>query len=498
MYSMTKFYDREMFACSVPPSCNENLSEEFSELSRIHFYLGRHPIDFMIKGVEQASLTDIEKGKIQIYFAVKEIQDYLFRSLKDISISGEDKFEPNLYFNKTFESILNHTIEVIDYAYKKPTKKDNVTVIETMLGLAQEVKYFSSVLQEVNINTNVEQKLNEIVEKYQKILDIKPHYSNLEKLKPFSDYEADAKNSVLAQLKEPYEFNYAKLCSIYFDDDTWVYTLGRIREEQKDIDTNPDYKFNPKEAQKLKDDFLKQIKSINRLFQNGVVNYTLSYAATLSKEAFYKVENSKVSAEAYFAKELRYHEKGLKSIYGDTKGYHADKIKELKKNEKDYIKQKNEDKLFYEQHITIIHRQEQNIYQSLDKVRAKLFDAEVKNTLTLEGDINLGFVVGRFNNKDDILVVHKDTTVNATEAVYAMMLNGDYYDELVENGKLVFDIDFKHDTKRKYSANFWNYGQFLQELSNPICQQNFLGQEVYLVDNTMLKDLQRKKVSMHF
>jgi hypothetical protein len=495
MYTMSKFLDRQMFACSIPPSANEQLSEGFRELSRIHFYLGHAPIDFMIDAVEKASLKDIERGKVQIYFAVKEIQDYLQTALGDISTQGENRFNPGLYFDKTFGSILNHTIEVLDNAHQKPAKKDNVAKIETMLGLAQEVKFFNENLKDSGVEVmNIDALMNEIREKYQKVLDLKPHYSQLESLQPFASYEDAAKTSVLSQLSEPYEFNYSKLAEIYFNYDDWMPTLRQIRDEQKDIDTDPNFKFNSSDSQELKDNFLKQFKSFNRLFKNGVVNYTLASAAALSKEAFTNLETSKVSAQSYFDREIGYHQKSLKSIYGDYKGYHQKQINELEKNKENYINKKNDDKVFHEEYLTVVHRQEQNIYQSLDKVKAKLFNKPINSTLTLSGNIKEGFVVGQFSNNDDVLLVHKDTTVNAVEAVYAMLFTKEQYDSLVANNQMTFDLDFKHNTKRKTGSNFFNYGQFLQEMSDPWRQKESFGQNFDLVDTTTLGTVGKKRM----
>ena len=92
MYYQTKFLDRQMMAVSVPPPADESLSEDFQELSRIHFYLGYAPIDFMIEAVEKASLEEINKGKLQLTFAAKEIQEFLSGSRSvSLSLLGEEK-----------------------------------------------------------------------------------------------------------------------------------------------------------------------------------------------------------------------------------------------------------------------------------------------------------------------------------------------------------------------------------------------------------------------
>lgn len=492
MYSITKFEDRQMFACSVPPPYNENLEEGFQELSRIHFYMGQAPIDFMIETVERASLTDIEKGKIQIYFACKEIQDFFSSSWGNVSAFGEGSLNPALYFDKTFKNILEHTEKIVNGAYKKPAGKENLVKIETMLGLTHEVIFLSQNLKEVGIETsNNDDLVNSIKEKYQKIFDLKSHYEQLKELKPFAEYEESAKQSVLAQLTESYNFNYTDLTKIYAKDDSWVYDLQNILEQQKDIDTNPDYPFNPNSAKELKENFLKQIKSFNRLLKNGVVNYALSFAASISREAYHNVRNSQVSAQSYFDRELNYHKKGLEHWSG--RDYHKDKIKELESIKEEYIQKKIDDKTFYEEYLTILYRQEQSITRSLNKVKAKIFNIELKETLTLEGDIKNGFVVGKFSNNDNVMLIHKDNTVNVPEAIYAMIYPKIEYDKLVANDKLVFNEALK-EAKFDTASNFWSYGQLLQELVCPKIQNFFLGQEFDLVDKTSLKETKKKKM----
>ncbi len=135
MYHVSKFEDRHIMAISVPPSAHPDLSDDFMELSRIHFYLGRASIDHMVTAVENASLAEIDKGKIQIYFATKEIQEFLSNSFSSIYSFSEKSLNPELSFQESFDKILKHTLEVLSSSYKKPTKKDNIVAIETMIGL---------------------------------------------------------------------------------------------------------------------------------------------------------------------------------------------------------------------------------------------------------------------------------------------------------------------------------------------------------------------------
>jgi len=181
MYFQTKFLDRQMTAISVPPPADESLSEDFQELSRIHFYLGYSPIDFMIEAVEKASLEEINKGKLQLTFATKEIQEFLFGSRSvSLSLLGEEKDKESLYFDQSFQDILSHTVKILEQAYKSPTKKNNVEMIETMIGLTQEIIYLQEQFKEQSFIFNDTSELIDTIKlKYQKLLDVQPHYDNL-------------------------------------------------------------------------------------------------------------------------------------------------------------------------------------------------------------------------------------------------------------------------------------------------------------------------------
>ena len=485
MYSISKFEDRHMMAVSVPPPVNEELSKDFQELSRIHFYLGRAPIDFMIEAVEKASLKDIEKGKVAIYFAVKEIQEFLFDTCLGMWFSQE-KFNSGLYFNNSFNNILNHTVKVLDGAYKSPTKKNNLEAIETMVGLTHEIIFLKEELKKVGIQTeNFNDLIDLVKSKYQKIYLLNGNYETLSNLKDFDDYQKEAQESVVNQLNEPYEFNYGSLAHIYKPHDgDWIYTLRSIMKEQKDINTNPNYKFNEKEAQELKDSFLKQIKSFNRLLKNGVVNYVLSYAAALSKESFNNVNKSRVSAETYYQNELNWLEKCVEdSKYHRDNQKHIERLQEFRANKEKFIAVKTEDKYFFAKYLTLLHRQEKDILQSLEKVKSNLFNLKQKESITFEGDISKGFVVGKFSNLDKVLLVHKDQFVSVPEAVYAMVVTKENYETLVNEGSLVFSEEFRN-SEFSNSSNFWSYGQFLNEISDSRVQNFFLGQEFDLIDNT--------------
>ncbi len=495
MYSVTQFLDRQMMAVSVSPPVNEQLSDDFQELARIHFYLGHAPIDFMIEAVEKASLQEIEKGKIPIYFATKEIQEFLADMTLGVSF-GYEKFNTATYFNTSFKGILNHTVEVLDSAYNSPKKKHNFEAVQTMVSLTHEVVFLKEHLHEVGVETESVQDLVDMVKtKYQKVQALNTHYDNLANLKDFDSYKKAAQDSVINQLNQKYEFNYASFAKIYESHDgDWIHTLSYLLKEQKDINTNPEYKFNEKESQELKDSFLTQVKSFNRLLQNGVVNYVLSYAAALSRESYQNVNKSRLSAESYYQRELSWLEKNVEREKYSR--YHNQAVAELEKfkaNKEEFIATKTDDKTFFEKYLTILHRQEKDITQSLDKVRANLINVQGKDTIVFEGDIFEGFVIGKFSNLDKVLLVHKDEFVDVPEAVYAMVVPKEKYEALVSDGKLIFSEEFRN-SEFSNASNFWSYGQFLNEITEAKVQRFFLGQEFDLIDNTVAvspKDLSR-------
>lgn len=481
MYLVNNFAGHNMIAFSVPPSAHVDLTEGFQKLSRIHFYLGRTPIDFMVEAVENASLQEIEKGKIQIYFATKEIQDFLFKSASHIDCFSKDSLNPSLYFQKTFDSTLSHTLNVLKKAFKSPKNKTNLETIETMLGLIHEVDFLSKELEKIGITTNIE-KIIEIKEQYSKIYNLKSHYDNLEPLKHFEDYQENAKFSVLKQLQTPYNFNYSELAKhVYIDMDDWMPTLRQLSEEREKINES-NYIFKLKESENLKSHFLKQFKSFNQLLHNGIVNNINSYSAAISQEVFFTLQKSQISAQHYFDREIGYHKKSLKHSNND---YHLQEIKKLEDTKEEFIKQKIDDKSFYEKYLTFLYRQENNISQSFDKIRANLFNLALKDTVTFEGDINSGFVIGKFSSTDQILLIHKDSFVEVPEAVYVMVISKNKYEDLVKQEKLLFNLEFR-DSDFDKTSSFYSYGQFLQEISDPDIQNFFLGKEFDLIDNTFL------------
>lgn len=486
MYFQTKFLDRQMTAISVPPPADESLSEGFRELSRIHFYLGYSPIDFMIEAVEKASLEEINKGKLQLTFATKEIQEFLSGSRSvSLSLLGEEKDKESLYFDKSFQDILSHTVEILEQAYKSPTKKNNVEMIETMIGLTQEIIFLQEQFKEQSfIFDDTSELIDTIKLKYQKLLEVQPHYDNLQSLKPFDDYKEQAVQSVKEQLKKPFEFNYAELAKIYYPyQDSWVANVHYSMEELKKS-KEPGFVLNEKDTQELKNLFLTQVKSFNRLLNNGIINFVHSYSAYLSKEAYSYVEKSRVSAQAYFDKEIRYHQEQIKNnYYFSDKPYHQDKINKLLAIKDEFIQRKVDDKTFYDEILTTIHRQSNSIRLTLDKLSNKLFDKNAKESITFEGDITTGFVIGKFSNSDKVMLIHKDHFVDVPEAVYAMILDKSDYEKLVKNDTLIFNEELRESNFSK-ASNFWSYGQFLQEISSSNIQEFFLGQEFDLIDKT--------------
>jgi len=246
----------------------------------------------------------------------------------------------------------------------------------------------------------------------------------------------------------------------------------------------PGFVLNEKDTQELKDLFLTQVKSFNRLLNNGIINFVHSYSAYLSKEAYSYVEKSRVSAQAYFDKEIRYHQEQIKNnYYFNDKPYHQGKINKLLEIKDNFIQTKVDDKTFYDEVLTTIHRQSNSIRLTLDKLSNKLFDKNAKERITFEGDITTGFVIGKFSNSDKVMLIHKDHFVDVPEAVYAMILDKSDYEKLVKNDTLIFNEELRESNFSK-ASNFWSYGQFLQEISSPNIQEFFLGQEFDLIDKT--------------
>ena len=489
MYQISKFAGHQMMATSVPPDAHVDLPEAFAELSHIHFYLGQAPIDHMVKAVEEASLETIAKGKLQIYFAAKEIQEFFSYSGKNLDIFHKNSESPSFYFQQTFDEILNHAQEVLENTYKNPNKKKNFIIVETMMGLTHEVGFLSQELLKVGIPTDVG-KIDEIEHLFSKIYDLKSHYDVLSSLKKFDAYAACAKQSVMQQLAFPYQFNYSELAQrVYINRDDWMPTWRHLVEQRAKMN-EPDYVLDVRSMQNLKDEFFKQLKSFNFLLSNGVISYVHSFSASISREVYNITEKTLLSADAYFERTKTYHEDAIKRSFISA-DFHKEELKNLNATKHEYIQQKISDKDFYAKYLTLLYRQETNISHTLDKIKVNLFNTPVKDTVTFQGDIAKGFVIGTFSNSDKLLLVHKECGDQALlheipQAIFAVAIEKSKYDELVEKDALIFNREFKeHDFIS--ASSFWSYGQFLQEISDPYVQKFFLGQEFNLIDNTVLK-----------
>ena len=367
-----------------------------------------------------------------------------------------------------------------------------------MISLTHEVIIINQELNKNNIVTkDFTENLNKIKETFEKVYKLKEHYPSLEKLKLFDDYYDDSKKSVIKQLESNYSFNYTTLTKIYepYDGD-WAYTLHSILKEQEKIN-EPDYHFNNKESESLKNEFLNQIKSFNRLLKNGVINYVYSYADSISKESHSIIKKSQISPESFFSRQIGYHESEIKKDSYRDKAYHQKELDKLNSMKDEIIKDKIDDHSFYESYLTVLHRQEFNIMNGINNIKTNLINFKNKETITFEGDIQTGFVVGTFSNSNKIILVHKDSFVNQVEAVYAMIMDKEKYNDLLNSNTLVFNKELREQSLEQ-ASNFWNYGQFLQEINEPSVQKFFLGHEFSLVDNTTIQENQtnRKKVKM--
>lgn len=491
MYTVSKLGDGRTFsAISVPPHAHESLSDDFKNLSRIHFYLGREPIDAMIKAIAQASPDELIRGRIQLYFAAKEIQDFLQGAKADLSVLGTDRLNKSLYFDMSFNHILEHTQEVLENAYNKPNQPRSSEIAKIMVGLTHEVMYLKECLAKQGLETvDINGGVEKVKIAYDKLYGLRTHYTTFADLPPFESFQSSAVESVKTQLQQPDRFDYSELTRIYMNDDQWMATRAYLDAENEKLD-NGLATVDLKEAAELKDRCTRQFSAFNNLLHNGVVNYVNSYAAEISRQIFMYTQKTMVTPEAYYQREVSSLEH-FKKIGLSNKKEHASELEELESRKDAFIKQKIEDKAFFEEHLTVLNRQLSNITQAFDSVRNTMLNIAQKNTITFEGDIKKGFVVGTCNNADKVLLVHKDPFVSTPEAIYAMVVTKDKYQELLASNKLEFTEELREGLFEK-ASNFWNYGQFLQEISDPYVQNHFLGGEFELVDRTSIPDAKPK------
>lgn len=493
MYVKYNLGDRKMMAFSVPPSSHPDLDNDFAELSRIHFYLGHQPIDFMIKAVEKASPEDIEKGNTQLYFAYREISQYLESALPSLCVTENNIYsdeEKKSVFDTSFKNVLNHTLSILKNAYEKPTYKHNVNMVETMIILTHEVLILKSELEKTQVlDNNFEEQVTQIKEAYSKLYALREHYSELKSFKPFDDYKINAKDSLISQLQTPFSLDFKEINSMD-NIDSWFDILKQFHDQKENM-KKEGYIFNTKEANKLKENFLTNIKSLNRLLSNGIINYIYAFSTSADRKAYITTRKTQISPNQMFEKEKRMLEKSVNRKGAYDNNFYKKELKELNNNKEEYIKRKTQEKATDEKLLTLLHRYSSEIYSTLDKVREQLLNTSPKASINFEGDIKNGFVVGTFSDDSKVILIHKDTFVEQPEAVYASVLNKEQYDKLISDNKLIFNKEFR-DTVFENSSNFWNYGQFLNEIKDPYVQEFFLGKQYNLLDNSTLPIIEKK------
>jgi hypothetical protein len=495
MYHTSNFLDRHFAAFSVPPSSHPSLPANFQELSRIHFYLGKAPIDEMVTAVKNASLEDIEKGQIQIYFAVKEIQDFLHKSSPDVS-NVEESLEPSYYFEKSFQSILQDTISSLQQILTYPTKKHNFEIIQTMIPLVHECILFNQELKNIGMNIDISSSIQDIKNSFEKIYSLKPVYPNLQDIPTFDFYEKQAQESLMQQFHTPYNFNYQELKNIYYDSDDWMKTLHFLSKEREKMD-DPHYVFHPKEMQKLKDNFLKQLQSFHQLLNPGIINYVHAFSASISQEISHNISLSMIHPETAFQTELTYLEKSSQFRLDPIVAKKNDlELKKFKESKEEFIQKQLDNLSYAEKQLILFRKKELNISQTLLQVQNSLNISlpsnSSKNPMVFEGDISKGFVIGTSPSFDKVVLIHKDSFVQQPEAVYAMVVDKSIYQNLVDNHQL----NFTKELREQYfsnACNFYNYGQFLQEISSSDIQKRFFGEEFELIDQTIMNVRHSKK-----
>jgi hypothetical protein len=413
MNHISNFGERHLMAISVPPFAHPSLPTNFQELSRIHFYLGRSSIDEMVEAVEKASLEDIERGRIQIYFATKEIQEFLFSTLPELSYD-EESLNPSYYFQKSFHTIFKDSLFYLQKIFDSPSKEKNIHIIETMMPLIHEIILFNEELKKMEIHIDLSKDLDNIQNLFQKIASLKDIYPNLQKIQSFDFYQEQAKKSLQEQLHTPYQFNYQELEKIYKDDDRWIQTVHHLSKETAKTD-EPNYSFQYAEMQDLKNKFLTQFQSFNQLLKPGIINFIHSFSASISKEIAKYISLSQQNPEQLFQSELRFYEDLGKRKQLSTSEYNQ-KIEELKKSKDEFIQKKLENLAYYEKQLIILRRQEKNILNTLEKIKSYQQKSSLqKETIIFEGDISQGFVIGKFSSEEKILLVHKDPFVEQPE-----------------------------------------------------------------------------------
>lgn len=468
--------DQNFIACSVPPSPYKSLSKDFNELSFIHTYLGRKSFDFMIDAVEKASMKEIEIGSKQIYFAIKEVQDFLpyTQYFFDKKVNKDNYY----FFNNAISEINEIAKKTIRKLKAKPGSQKHVKDLNILMVMFFEASIISSIMNELDLIRDIV-KPDMFEEEINELISMQDLYPNLSKIKTKQVYLQEAKDSLKAQLEFDFYFDMNELMRVYdqnMDGRMWLNTQRMLDMNVEIIENNTyeDDHFDTYENNHTKDIFVKSMRSLEKTFGNGLIFRILGDAINISKEKFYNSSKLKISPNIRYERELEKLQNRVEDYNSNDRDKKA--LKDLIKNKSKYIEIEKENSLFQEKSVLISIAQENIIFNTINRLRDHILYDKVfkKENLVLDKKLIKDMFTGTIGSRTVVIYDFEENNFKAIQAYFIDKNDFKKLESIKERGKILSELSLM---KKHFSGSFYNISSFIDEMKNKEYQIKALGKE---------------------
>lgn len=480
-------HNRSFFSCSVPPSAHENLPEDFKKISRIHFYFGKAPIDFMIDAVENATPEQLYIGRPQLAFSVKEVFELI-----SYSHYSHEKRTLSYFIDKMFKDICSGTEDVIEELLSNPSNKNNAIKFNTMVQLFEEVEIVNQYLSKNNYSYNLLKTQHIINDAFKKIEKLKDVYSNLNDVLSVEQLKEKALLSVKEQLLKDFSFDMKELASIYdvyLVGDSWIRELNFMT---KNIEEKPEgFKGYEEYIKKDQDVYVKNMRSLSMVLSNGIINYVRSFLVSLSMEKHRNQSMINRSCECYYSSRIRDLEFAIKHFYWSRKEDEKE-LNSLKNNKENFLKDKMKMKKKAETELFNCYATEDVLITFLDSMKKEFIGVE-KEVMNSDNILRVtkaesNKVTGKYKNKVLYAIPEQDNEISGDMAIAVFSMNADDFESLPEktlnSSHLMKKLRYKKDDMK--FTNFNNMTSFISSLKDESLQEFFLGDKNIEVENAFV------------
>lgn len=469
-------HNRGFFSCSIPPSAHENLPEDFKKISRIHFYFGKAPINFMIDAVENATPEQLYIGRPQLAFSVKEVFELI-----SYSHYSHEKRTLSYFIDKMFKDICSGTEDVIEELLSNPSNKNNAIKFNTMVQLFEEVEIVNQYLSKNNYSYNLLKTQHIINDAFKKVEKLKDVYSNLNDLLSVEQLKEKALLSVKEQLSKDFNFDMKELASIYdvyLVGDSWIRELNFMT---KNIEEKPEgFKGYEEYIKKDQDVYVKNMRSLSMVLSNGIINYVRSFLVSLSMEKHRNQSIINRSCECYYSSRIRDLEFAIKHFYWSRREDEKE-LKSLKNNKENFLKDKMKMKKKAEAELFNGYAIENILITFLDNMKQDFIGIR-KGSLNSDNILQITKIednklTGKYKDKVIYAIPEHDVEIKGDMVIAAFSMNACDFEvlsaQVLNNSDLLKKMR-SNENSIKFT-NFNNMTSFISSLKDEALQQFFLG-----------------------